>query len=163
MSADAFHEQDSTPRPCRIMGGTDMLILHTTTTSTPIGVHRGAMHGNPQHSPEDRSSDGTSPRDPRPSSPSRGMCMYVSHVHTCVSQYVVSHEPGKALTKPSRALTSLTSPREPSRALSIRYGKKTDWRPLHLLYLRGLEAWQQNRLPGQTKLDGKPSTSLVLA
>ena len=57
MSADAFHEQDSTPRPCRIIGGTDMPILHTTTTRTPIGVHCGAMHGNPRQSPEDRASD----------------------------------------------------------------------------------------------------------
>ena len=59
--ADAFHEQDSTPRPCTIMGGTDMLILHTTTTSTPIGVHRGAMHGDPHHSPEDRASEANPP------------------------------------------------------------------------------------------------------
>ena len=42
--------------PQFIMGGTDMLILHTTTTSTPIGVHRGAMHGDPRHAPEDRAS-----------------------------------------------------------------------------------------------------------
>ena len=54
VSVGAFHGQDSTSRPCRMMGGTHVLIPRAATTSTPIGVHGGAMHGDPRHSPEDR-------------------------------------------------------------------------------------------------------------
>ena len=61
VSVDAFHGQDSTPRPCRMMGGIDMRIPHAATTSTLIGVHGGAMHGDPRHSPEDRASEASPP------------------------------------------------------------------------------------------------------
>ena len=61
VSVGAFHVQDSTSRPCGIMGGTDMRIAHAATTSTLIGVHRATMPGAPRHSPEDRSSEANPP------------------------------------------------------------------------------------------------------
>ena len=42
---------------CVLRSGTHMLIPRAATTSTPIGVHSGAMHGDHSHSPEDRASD----------------------------------------------------------------------------------------------------------